>query len=79
MDEVNTGPELGCTETPQLREVRKASMVLKAVTSHSTDPSAEVACPNGNVHVVAMTGRDTLSLSDEGDRSAGAPSTLTRR
>ncbi|MEH0542479.1 hypothetical protein QA802_05115 [Streptomyces sp. B21-105] len=27
--EVNTGLELGCTETLQLREVRKASMVLK--------------------------------------------------
>ncbi|WP_158973385.1 serine/threonine-protein kinase [Streptomyces griseus] len=77
--EVNTRLELGCTETLQLREVRKASMVLKAVTSQSTDPSAEVACATGNVYVVTMTGRDTLSLSDEGDQSAGAPSTLTRR
>ncbi|MEH0421356.1 hypothetical protein [Streptomyces sp. B21-083] len=54
-------------------------MVLKAVTSQPTDPSGEVACPNGNVYVVTMTGRDTLSLSDEGDQSAGAPSALTRR
>ncbi|MEH0527847.1 serine/threonine-protein kinase [Streptomyces stelliscabiei] len=77
--EVNTGLELGCTETLTLREVRKASMVLKAVTSQPTDPSAELACPNGNVYVVTMTDRDTLSLSDEGDQSAGAPSTLTRR
>ncbi|MDX2548721.1 MULTISPECIES: serine/threonine-protein kinase [Streptomyces] len=77
--EVNTGLELGCTETLQLREVRKDSMVLKAVTSQPTDPSAEVGCPSGNVYVVTMTDRDTLSLSDEGDQSAGAPSTLTRR
>ncbi|MGQ4382354.1 hypothetical protein [Streptomyces sp. SAS_270] len=79
MTEVNTKIELGCTETLQLREVRKASMVFKAVTSQPTDPSAEVACPDGNVYVVTMTDQDTLSLSDEGDQSAGAPSTLTRR
>ncbi|GKQ41305.1 hypothetical protein ALMP_78220 [Streptomyces sp. A012304] len=77
--EVNTKLELGCTETLKLREIRKASMVLKAVTSQPTDRSAEVGCPNGNVYVVTMTDRDTLSLSDEGDQSAGAPSTLTRR
>ncbi|WP_373420879.1 serine/threonine-protein kinase, partial [Streptomyces scabiei] len=77
--EVNTKLELGCTETLKLREVRKASMVLTAVTSQPTDPSAEVGCPRGNVYVVTKTGRDTLSLSDEGDPSAGAPSTLTRR
>ncbi|MDX2675052.1 hypothetical protein [Streptomyces soliscabiei] len=79
MTEVDSHRELGCTETLQLREIRKASMVLKAVTSDSTEQGAEVACPNGSTYVVTMTGRDTLSLSDKRDQSAGAPSTLTRR
>jgi hypothetical protein len=54
-------------------------MVLKAVSSRSTEQGAEVPCPNGSIYIVTMTGRDTLGLRDEGDQSAGAPSTLTRR
>ncbi|MCX4821494.1 serine/threonine protein kinase [Streptomyces sp. NBC_01142] len=77
--EVGTGRELGCTEALQLREVRRASMVFEAVTSHPTDQSAAVSCPKGNIYVVTMTGHDTLGLGDEGAQSAGAPSTLTRR
>ncbi|WP_159029226.1 serine/threonine-protein kinase [Streptomyces viridochromogenes] len=77
--EVNTKRELGCTETLRLQEIREASMVLKAISSHPTDQGAEVGCPNGSIYVVTMTGRDTLDLSVEGDQSAGAPSTLTRR
>ncbi|WP_406002683.1 hypothetical protein [Streptomyces sp. NBC_00829] len=52
---------------------------VEAVTSHPTAPSTAVACPKGNIYVVAMTGRDTLGLGDEGAQSAGAPSVLTRR
>nr|WP_280641193.1 hypothetical protein [Streptomyces afghaniensis] len=77
--EVNTKRELGCTDTLRLQEIRKASMVLKAVSSQSAEQGAEVACPNGSTYVVTMTGRDTLGLHKEGDQSAGAPSTLTRR
>jgi hypothetical protein len=77
--EVDTKRELGCTDTLRLQEIRKASMVLKAVSSHSTEQRAEVACPSGSTYVVTMTGRDTLGLRKEGDQSAGAPSTLTRR
>ncbi|UOB14806.1 serine/threonine protein kinase [Streptomyces sp. HP-A2021] len=77
--EVNTKRELGCTDTLRLQEIRKASMVLKVVSSQSTEQGAEVACPNGSTYVVTMTGRDTLGLHKEGDQSAGAPSTLTRR
>ncbi|SMQ14331.1 Serine/threonine protein kinase [Streptomyces sp. Ag82_O1-12] len=77
--EVNTKRELGCTETLRLQEIRKDSLVLKATTSHATEQGAEVACPSGSTYVVTMTGRDTLSLSDKRDQSAGAPSTLTRR
>jgi predicted Ser/Thr protein kinase len=77
--EVDTKLELGCTETLRLQEIRKDSLVLKAVTSHPTEQSAEVPCPNGTTYVVTMTGRDTLGLRDDRDQSAGAPSTLTRR
>jgi hypothetical protein len=77
--EVDTKRELGCTETLRLQEIRKASMVLKAVTSRPTEQGAEVPCPNGTTYVVTMTGRDTLGLRDDHDQSAGAPSTLTRR
>jgi hypothetical protein len=77
--EVDTKRELGCTETLRLQEIRKASMVLKAVSSHSTEQGAEVPCPNGSTYVVTMTGQDTLGLRDEGHQTAGAPSTLTRR
>jgi predicted Ser/Thr protein kinase len=77
--EVDTKRELGCTETLRLQEIRKASMVLKAVTSQPTEQGAEVPCPNGTTYVVTMTGRDTLGLRDNHDQSAGAPSTLTRR
>ncbi|MFF5842738.1 serine/threonine-protein kinase [Streptomyces massasporeus] len=77
--EVDTKRELGCTETLRLQEIRKASMVLKAVSSHSTEQGAEVPCPNGSIYVVTMTGQDTLGLRDEDHQAAGAPSTLTRR
>ncbi|MFF3327460.1 serine/threonine-protein kinase [Streptomyces sp. NPDC002889] len=77
--EVGTGRDLGCTEALQLREIRRTSMVFEAVTSHPTDQSTAVSCPEGNIYVVTMTGRDTLGLGDEGAQSAGAPSTLTRR
>ncbi|MFF3456819.1 serine/threonine-protein kinase [Streptomyces sp. NPDC002730] len=77
--EVGTGRELGCTEALELQEVRKTSMVFEAVTSHPTDQSAVASCPKGNIYVVTMTGRDTLSLGDEGAQSPGAPSALTRR
>jgi hypothetical protein len=77
--EVNTKLEVGCTETLRLQEIRKASMVLEAVTSQPTEQGADVSCFNGSIYVVTMTGRDTLGLRDEGDQSAGAPSTLTRR
>jgi hypothetical protein len=77
--EVDTKRELGCTETLRLQEIRKASMVLKAVSSHPTEQGAEVPCPNGSTYVVTMTGQDTLGLRDEGHQTAGAPSTLTRR
>ena len=77
--EVGTGRELGCTEALELWEVRSTYMAFKAVTSHPTDQSAAVSCPKGNIYVVTMTARDTLSLGDEGAQSAGAPSTLTRR
>ena len=77
--EVGLKRELGCTDTLRLQEIRKASMVLKAVTSDSTEEGADVSCPNGTIYVVTMTGRDTLGLRVEGDQSAGAPSTLTRR
>ncbi|WP_367326398.1 serine/threonine-protein kinase [Streptomyces sp. HUAS ZL42] len=77
--EVGTGRELGCTEALELREVRRTSMVFEAVTSHPTDRSAALSCPEGNIYVVTMTDHDTLSLGDEGAQSAGAPSTLSRR
>ncbi|MET9357434.1 hypothetical protein ABZY14_31345 [Streptomyces sp. NPDC006617] len=77
--EVNTKLEVGCTETLRLQEIRKASMVLRAVTSQPTEQGDDLSCPNGSIYVVTMTGRDTLGLRDEGDQSAGAPSTLTRR
>lgn len=77
--EVDTKRELGCTETLRLQEIRKDSLVLKAVTSYPTEQSAEVPCPNGSTYVVTMTGRDTLGLRNDRAQSAGAPSTLTRR
>ncbi|MGA5140154.1 protein kinase domain-containing protein [Streptomyces azureus] len=77
--EVGLKRELGCTDTLRLQEIRKASMVLKAVSSDSTEEEADVSCPNGTIYIVTMTGRDTLGLRVEGDQSAGAPSTLTRR
>ncbi|MFI1467202.1 serine/threonine-protein kinase [Streptomyces wuyuanensis] len=77
--EKGTGRELGCTEALQLREVRGRSMVFEAVTSHPTDRTAAVSCPEGNIYVVTMTDPDTLSLGEEGAQSAGAPSALTRR
>lgn len=77
--ETGTGRELGCTEALQLREVRGTSMVFEAVTSHPTDRTAAVSCPEGNVYVVTMTAPDTLGLGEEGAQSAGAPSVLTRR
>ncbi|MFJ6947970.1 serine/threonine-protein kinase [Streptomyces wuyuanensis] len=77
--EKGTGRELGCTEALQLREVRGTSMVFEAVTSHPTDRTAAISCPEGNIYVVTMTDPETLRLGEEGAQSAGAPSALTRR
>lgn len=54
-------------------------MVLKAVSSHSTERGGRGPLPHGSIYVVTMTGQDTLNLRDEGHQTAGAPSTLTRR
>ncbi|MET9685563.1 hypothetical protein [Streptomyces coeruleorubidus] len=72
-----SGPQRA--ETLRLQEIRKASMVLKAVSSHSTERGGRGPLPHGSIYVVTMTGQDTLNLRDEGHQTAGAPSTLTRR
>ncbi|MGW7027839.1 serine/threonine-protein kinase [Streptomyces xanthophaeus] len=76
--EVASGRNLGCTEALQLRQVRGATAVFEAVTSHPTDRGATFDCPRGNIYVLTMAEPDRVTLESEGAQSAGAPAALAR-
>ncbi|MFJ5548035.1 serine/threonine-protein kinase [Streptomyces sp. NPDC093225] len=77
--EIGTGRNLGCTEALKLVQINDRTAVLTAVTSHPTDRSPLLTCPQGNQYVVTMAGTDRITLESEGAQSAGAPAALTRR
>ncbi|MFD8794139.1 hypothetical protein ACFV1T_25850, partial [Streptomyces vinaceus] len=76
--ETSSGRDLGCTEALKLQQIKGDTAVFAAVTSHPTDRSASLDCPQGNLYVLKMESADRLTLESEGAQSAGAPAALVR-
>ncbi|MFE3579715.1 serine/threonine-protein kinase [Streptomyces vinaceus] len=76
--ETTSGRDLGCTEALKLQQIKGDTAVFAAVTSHPTDRSASLNCPQGNLYVLKMESADRLTLESEGAQSAGAPAALAR-
>jgi hypothetical protein len=75
--DLDTGANVGCTESLELRSVNGATLKFAATSAHTTDPSSRLVCPPGNAYEVTMSG-GRLRLGS-GSQSTGAPTTFTRK